>query len=159
MPIGLRAALAAILSLLVLTGCSSDDQTISQTESDPAAPEADSPQGVASMLQKICNDVLQDAQGELSDRAFETLLEEAGLGPTNPSISATEQSVLLTDIGICLEDIEQHLTDEYGITAATIERMKSTRALDGEKSAQTNDWTVYWTYHPDSGLDIILERT
>ena len=51
-----------------------------------------------------------------------------------------------------------------GAPAALLERMRGTDALTGE---MTGDWTTpdgtpvtaYWTYHPDEGLDVIIEAT
>jgi hypothetical protein len=35
--------------------------------------------------------------------------------------------------------------------------IKSTRALDGRQTATWNDLTASWGYHPDDGLDIVVE--
>jgi hypothetical protein len=40
---------------------------------------------------------------------------------------------------------------------AVIARMDSTRALDGRQDASWADLTASWTYHPDDGLDVIIE--
>jgi hypothetical protein len=37
-----------------------------------------------------------------------------------------------------------------------LNRMGQTRALDGMQDAEWGDYTASWTYHPDSGLDVIL---
>ncbi|AIY01960.1 hypothetical protein ART_2361 [Arthrobacter sp. PAMC 25486] len=36
-------------------------------------------------------------------------------------------------------------------------KLESTRALDGNKSADWAGFTASWTYHPDDGLNIIVE--
>ena len=36
-------------------------------------------------------------------------------------------------------------------------KLESTRALDGTKSADWPGFTASWTYHPDNGLNIIVE--
>ena len=38
-----------------------------------------------------------------------------------------------------------------------ISRMGSTRALDGMQTAEWDRISAYWTYHPDDGLDVVLE--
>lgn len=38
-----------------------------------------------------------------------------------------------------------------------VEQMSSTRALDGRQSGQWGDIAATWSYHPDAGLDVILE--
>lgn len=40
---------------------------------------------------------------------------------------------------------------------SVIARMNSTRALDGTQNAEWSGFTASWTYHPDSGLNIIIE--
>lgn len=40
---------------------------------------------------------------------------------------------------------------------SVIARMSSTRALDGTQIGEWGDFTASWTYHPDDGLDIIVE--
>ncbi|MCW2533307.1 MAG: hypothetical protein JWP62_2877 [Blastococcus sp.] len=47
--------------------------------------------------------------------------------------------------------------DELGIPDSVMSKMDSTRSIDGR---QTEDWDgieANWTYHPDDGLDVILE--
>lgn len=38
-------------------------------------------------------------------------------------------------------------------------RIGSTRALDGTQAAEWDDISASWTYHPDDGLNMILEFT
>ena len=38
-----------------------------------------------------------------------------------------------------------------------ISRMGSTRALDGMQTAEWDRISAYWTYHPEDGLDVVLE--
>ncbi|HEX5541642.1 MAG TPA: hypothetical protein VFX60_08760 [Micromonospora sp.] len=42
------------------------------------------------------------------------------------------------------------------IPDAVIAQMDSTRALDGRQTAEWNDIQASWTYHPNSGLKVIL---
>ena len=46
---------------------------------------------------------------------------------------------------------------ELGIPDSAVSRMQNTRALDGNQSAQWGDFSATWGYHPDSGLDVIVE--
>lgn len=50
------------------------------------------------------------------------------------------------------------LLDELGFPTATQARMERTRAIDGTLEATGAAVTATWTYHPDSGLQIIVER-
>jgi hypothetical protein len=57
------------------------------------------------------------------------------------------------------EDLEALvvLLGSLGFTDATLDRMANTRALDGMQTAESDEATVWWTYHPDAGMSVILE--
>lgn len=40
---------------------------------------------------------------------------------------------------------------------SVLARMEATRALDGMQQAEWEDFNATWTYHPDDGLDVIVE--
>jgi hypothetical protein len=52
----------------------------------------------------------------------------------------------------------ERLLDELGFPASTISRIGNTRALDGTLEAAGDQATAYWSYHPDDGLSIVIER-
>ncbi len=65
-------------------------------------------------------------------------------------------------------DIEDHIefaayyeiesiNAELGFPSSTYEKMGETRALDGRQYDETADVEVSWTYHPDSGLEVMYE--
>lgn len=41
---------------------------------------------------------------------------------------------------------------------SVIARLDSTRALDGVQTGSWDGYTATWSYHPDSGLDLIVEE-
>ncbi len=47
--------------------------------------------------------------------------------------------------------------DELGAPQSLYSKIDSTRALDGTKSAEWPGFTASWSYHPDSGLNVIVE--
>ncbi|MBP2413057.1 hypothetical protein JOF48_001856 [Arthrobacter stackebrandtii] len=47
--------------------------------------------------------------------------------------------------------------NELGAPQSLYSKIDSTRALDGTKSADWPGFTASWSYHPDSGLNIIVE--
>lgn len=53
-------------------------------------------------------------------------------------------------------DWVEALLDELGFPSATIDRMGQTRALDGTLTAEGDNVTATWTYHPDDGLNIVF---
>ena len=44
-----------------------------------------------------------------------------------------------------------------GLPASLLEKMDSTRALDGTQSQNCGTYTATWNYHPDNGLKVIYE--
>jgi hypothetical protein len=42
---------------------------------------------------------------------------------------------------------------------AVVSQMEGTRALDGRQQASWDGFTASWTYHPDDGLNVILQET
>lgn len=47
---------------------------------------------------------------------------------------------------------------EVNAPDSVIARIDGTRALDGRQTAEWDGFAASWTYHPESGLDIILEE-
>jgi hypothetical protein len=48
---------------------------------------------------------------------------------------------------------------ELSIPTSITARMDSTRALDGVQTGTWDSYTVTWSYHPDTGLDLIIEES
>lgn len=59
--------------------------------------------------------------------------------------------------GMSLEDTVCIL-NELNVPQSVIARMDSTRALDGVQTGEWDEIVASWSYHPDDGLDVILER-
>ena len=49
------------------------------------------------------------------------------------------------------------MLSELHFPPATIRRIELTRALDGTQTAESDSAKASWTYHPDDGLNIIIE--
>jgi hypothetical protein len=46
--------------------------------------------------------------------------------------------------------------DELDTPVSVTAQMDNTRALDGMQTAEWDDFAASWTYHPDSGMDLII---
>ncbi|MFD1210655.1 hypothetical protein ACFQ36_01190 [Arthrobacter sp. GCM10027362] len=46
---------------------------------------------------------------------------------------------------------------ELEIPDSVMNRMGNTRALDGRQDAEWADYAASWSYHPDSGMNVIVE--
>ena len=62
-----------------------------------------------------------------------------------------------TGVGATIDELVCVLAG-LDVTDAVIAHMENTRAMDGHQSAEWGDYTASWTYHPDSGLDLIIEE-
>jgi hypothetical protein len=58
--------------------------------------------------------------------------------------------------GMSIEKVDC-LLDALEIPGSVRQKMGQTRAMDGMQSAEWDQVTATWTYHPDTGLDLILE--
>ena len=47
--------------------------------------------------------------------------------------------------------------DQLDVSDSVTNRISSTRALDGRQSAAWDDYSASWGYHPDHGLDMVIE--
>lgn len=58
---------------------------------------------------------------------------------------------------VAWEMIEE-INDELDLPDSLEEKMGETRALDGRITEKFDDVTVSWTYHPDTGLEVMYEK-
>ncbi|MHA3684721.1 hypothetical protein ACXR2W_10750 [Leucobacter sp. HY1908] len=65
---------------------------------------------------------------------------------------------LLGPESAALKDVYCFL-DELDATEALISKLEATRALDGNREEVWSDFQASWTYHPNDGLTILIERT
>ena len=49
------------------------------------------------------------------------------------------------------------MLNELDIPDSVLNRIDSTRALDGRQTADWDGFRASWGYHPDNGLDIVIE--
>lgn len=57
--------------------------------------------------------------------------------------------------GLTIEKVDC-LLDALDIPGSVRQKMGQTRALDGMQTAEWDAITATWTYHPDTGIDLIL---
>jgi hypothetical protein len=98
------------------------------------------------------------AQSEL------TVMEQARVDCRLPSSSiGDEGTTLLLDhkgeedtTGLSFDQIACVMA-ELNVSDALAARIGSTRAMDGVQSGEWDGYTATWSYHPDTGLDMIVE--
>ncbi len=47
--------------------------------------------------------------------------------------------------------------EELDVPDSVVARFGTTRALDGQQTADWNGFSASWGYHPDTGLDVVVE--
>lgn len=52
----------------------------------------------------------------------------------------------------------RYANDELGFNGSLYSRMLETTALMGRQSEENNKYKVFWTYHPDNGLEVTYEK-
>lgn len=101
-------------------------------------------------------DAIEEAEAALPDLAD---VGRRRLGTTGTINDLSPEHLSLTFYAGDDFDALEDLLDELGFSPAVIDRMGNTRALDGTQSAEAPHVVATWTYHPDDGLNIVLERT
>lgn len=84
---------------------------------------------------------------------------ERWLGDTDVSVGGDQQSatVRIRSVDDEIREGLDGLLADLGFSTAVRERMARTRALDGTQDARGDKVNVTWTYHPDSGLQLVFE--
>lgn len=56
-------------------------------------------------------------------------------------------------------EAEACILNKLGATTAVLQHMDSTRALDGRQTDTWDGFKAAWTYHPDQGLDLLIQES
>lgn len=89
-----------------------------------------------------------DDDADYADLAYDELSLVIDTNPDDVSYYELEEEAISAIV----------LVNSYlGLPSSIIDKMSSTRALDGMQSQDCGDFIVTWTYHPDNGLRVIYE--
>ncbi|PPG51986.1 hypothetical protein C5C24_05770 [Rathayibacter sp. AY2B3] len=103
------------------------------------------------------------AVGSVGPTAIESALETCDVSPGgyfalgDDGTSLSMQTEGAESPGADLADVACVLS-EVDVPDSVLTRIDSTRALDGRQEASWDDLDASWGYHPDNGLDLVLER-
>jgi hypothetical protein len=117
--------------LVLLTGCG-DGSSVSRETG--AVPEA-------TVFEQVQSDCVVPATS-LGDDGYTLVIDHKG-----------EDDVVGVDYGTVL-----CVLDALDTPTSVRAQMDSTRALDGMRSGSWGDFTAVWSYHPDSGVNLIIEE-
>lgn len=84
-----------------------------------------------------------------TDRVSGITLGDDGRSITMDSEGEESSGASLDDVACVLRELD--------VPDSVISKFDSTRALDGGQQATWDDLDASWTYHPDDGLDIVIE--
>jgi len=116
-------------------------------------------EGLADDLAALEADIASEAAAQKAEEdarpdlmAIAEAIEESD---SSVEFSGGADALSVTAGAFSLDWVEEYL-DQTGFPAATIERIRQTRALDGTLEAEGDKVTATWTYHPDDGLSIVF---
>lgn len=104
--------------------------------------------------------------GDEEQAVVATTTTAAEASSPNVRLIATQHNLPATDgnqdfVSMNFDGIPSRLAgflDELGFNgAAVVGRMENTRALDGTLTADGDGVRASWTYHPDDGLNLVVE--
>lgn len=86
---------------------------------------------------------------DLSDSAYATIGDD---GASLELQSEGDEAVgMSADEFVCV-------IEALDVSDAVISRLETTRALDGRQEASWGNFSASWTYHPDNGVNMLIER-
>jgi hypothetical protein len=100
------------------------------------------------------------AEEEAFPDVYEIVTKHLSAGGSGVDISGDESYVSIDLTGSALYDTSDlgDALKELGFPNSILDRIGNTRALDGTLSADGEKVTASWTYHPDDGLSLVIER-
>ena len=114
--------------------------------------------GVIPAIGNVASGVVSGAQPSPISAATETCVVE-----NSPYIVVGDegQSVSMDSVGDESAGAEYAdilcVLNELDVPDSVLNRINSTRALDGRQTAEWDNFTASWGYHPNSGANIIIE--
>lgn len=98
-----------------------------------------------------------------SQTSLETAKEDCAADTADVHIGDDGASMIIS--GVAAEEVEGAnivellcIFDRVQVPDAVRSQISNTRALDGRQEAAWDDFTASWTYHPDSGMDLIIQE-
>jgi hypothetical protein len=123
--------------------------------------------GAVLLAVTACADQPNDWATEPSQTELEAVEDECDGEEGDPGwafvYTADDGQTLIVDhkgeedlVGATIEQLACVLF-ELDVPSSIAARMDSTRALDGVQTGTWDSYTVTWSFHPDTGIDLIIE--
>ena len=158
--------LVATMAFMAVAACSNDSDTATAPESPTTTEEeaTELEQARGAVRRRFSGGIAADLQTEVGRRmaaGLDFILHNVELQDEGHTLTIDGEGgyrATLGASGLASQDIAFQILDELGAPDAVWAKMERTRALDGMEEATWDQFTATWTYHPDNGLDIIIEE-
>jgi hypothetical protein len=131
----------AVLAVCSLCACGGN--------SEPAEVPTENPVELAkAKLEEAYNTCCKGSKTEYAKLGYDGMSLTIDTDPKDYGYSKYEENAIAAIQGINLY---------LGLPASLLEKMSSTRALDGTQTQNCGTYTATWNYHPDNGLKVIYE--
>lgn len=109
--------------------------------------------------------LLSDQQQAISD-AYDACADSEVGNPYGGDMVPASTVLTLSDSSIVIDGADDEylsgpaadcVTAALGVDAATMSMINSTTSLMGRQTATNGDFTYTWSFHPDNGLDMVIE--
>jgi hypothetical protein len=162
----MKVLLAVVLATAV-GACGSDDSDTTaaperSTTTEPEATELE--QAVDTVRGNFAGGMAADLETEVGRRlaaGLEFILHNVELQDEGHTLTIDGEGGYRATLGggeLASQDIAFQILDELGAPDAVWAKIENTRALDGMQTETWVQFTATWTYHPDNGLDVIIEE-
>ena len=117
----------------------------------------------AVVVGSVADSGVDGSTASTADTYLGEAVRSCGMGPNSYGISLGDNDRSLTLDGRGADDSQGAAIETIACVLGALETpdstlslIDSTRALDGRQSATWNGYSASWSYHPDSGLNIVL---
>ena len=140
----LMLAVLAVCSLCACGGNSTPTEAPTTTEATTENPV----ELAKAKLEEAYNTCCKGSNAGYANLGYDGMSLTVDTNPNDSSFNMYEDDAIAA-----IQGINVYL----GLPASLLEKMSSTRALDGTQSQDCGTYTVTWNYHPDNGLKVIYE--
>ena len=139
--IALLMASIMFLSLVACGGSKSKSKDEEEEEVDPV-------EEAKEKLEEAYDTCCEGSSYEYASLGYDNMSLTIDTNPTNKSSDDNESDAMAAIVAI---------NSYLGIPSSVLDKMSSTRALDGMQTQDCGTYTVTWNYHPDNGMKVIYE--
>ena len=100
-------------------------------------------------LEEAYNTCCEGSKAEYAKLGYDKMSLKIDTNPNDSKYSNSYEKDAIAAI--------QAINIYLGLPSSLLEKMSNTRALDGVQSQNCGTYTATWSYHPDSGLNVIYE--